>query len=323
MTSKKRVLLIDALNLFMRNYIVDPSLSTNGQPIGGAKGFIKSLQSVCRTINPDLIFVAWDGGSQKRKSIDKNYKAGRKPVRLNRDIHNMTAGEQENNKNWQQQRLIEYLNEMPIMQSYVENVEADDIIALVAQSQALSEHHKIILSSDKDFIQLCDDTTILYRPIQKEILNKKRILEQFEIHPTNFALARAIAGDKSDNLPGVGGAGLPTVSKRFPFLSEEKSYTIQELVDYAEGVDSKLKVFKNIVEKREIIEKNYKMMQLYVPCISAQSAQYIRGMLKDPKLMFNKTGVQTMMMIDGFGSYDLADLFALFRKMVVQSKEGN
>jgi len=315
MTSKKRVLLIDALNLFMRNYIVDPSLST--------KGFIKSLQSVCRTINPDLIFVAWDGGSQKRKSIDKNYKAGRKPVRLNRDIHNMTAGEQENNKNWQQQRLIEYLNEMPIMQSYVENVEADDIIALVAQSQALSEHHKIILSSDKDFIQLCDDTTILYRPIQKEILNKKRILEQFEIHPTNFALARAIAGDKSDNLPGVGGAGLPTVSKRFPFLSEEKSYTIQELVDYAEGVDSKLKVYKNIVEKREIIEKNYKMMQLYVPCISAQSAQYIRGMLKDPKLMFNKTGVQTMMMIDGFGSYDLADLFALFRKMVVQSKEGN
>jgi len=318
--NKKRVLLIDALNLFMRNYIVDPSLSTNGQPIGGTKGFIKSLQSVCRTIKPDLIFVAWDGGSQKRKSIDKNYKAGRKPVRLNRDIHNMTASEQQDNKNWQQERIIEYLNEMPILQSYVENVEADDIIALVSQCQALSEHHKIILSSDKDFIQLCDDTTILYRPIQKEILNKKRILEQFEIHPTNFALARAIAGDKSDNLPGVGGAGLPTVSKRFPFLSEEKAYTIQELVEYAEGVDSKLKVFKNIVEKRELIEKNYKMMQLYAPNISAQSAQYIRQMIKSPTLMFNKTGVQTMMMIDGFGAYDLADLFAQFRKMVVQSK---
>ena len=318
--TNKRVLLIDALNLFMRNYIVDPSLSTNGQPIGGTKGFIKSLQAVCRKINPDLILVAWDGGSQKRKSMDKNYKAGRKPVRLNRDIHNMTAGQQEDNKNWQQQRIIEYLNEMPILQSYVENVEADDIIALVSQSQTLSEHHKIILSSDKDFIQLCDDTTILYRPIQKEILNKKRILEQFEIHPTNFALARAIAGDKSDNLPGVGGAGLPTVSKRFPFLSEEKSYTIQELVDYAEGVDSKLKVYKNIIEKRELIEKNYKMMQLYAPNISAQSAQYIRRMLKDPKLMFNKTGVQTMMMIDGFGAYDLTDLFAQFRKMVVQSK---
>mgnify|MGYP003148573997 CR=1 FL=1 len=320
--TNKRVLLIDALNLFMRNYIVDPSLSTNGQPIGGTKGFIKSLQSVCRTINPDIIFVAWDGGSQRRKSVDKNYKAGRKPVRLNRDIHNMTAGEQEDNKNWQQERIIEYLNEMPILQSYVENVEADDIIALVSQSQALSEHHKIILSSDKDFIQLCDDTTILYRPIQKEILNKKRILEQFQIHPTNFALARAIAGDKSDNLPGIGGAGLATVSKRFPFLSEDKPYTIQELVDYAEGVDSKLKVFTNTVEKRELIEKNYKMMQLYVPNISAQSAQYIRKMVGSPELNFNKSGVRAMMIEDGFGAYDWNDLFALFNKMVVQNKEG-
>ena len=226
----------------------------------------------------------------------------------------MTAGEQEDNKNWQQERLIEYLNEMPILQSYVDNVEADDIIALASQSQLLSDYHKIILSSDKDFIQLCDDSTILYRPIQKEILNKKRILEQFEIHPTNFALARAIAGDKSDNLPGIGGAGLATVSKRFPFLSEEKSYTIQELVDFAEGVDSKLKVFKNVVEKQDLIEKNYKMMQLYAPNISAQSAQYIRRMLNNPELNFNKSGVRAMMIEDGFGAYDWNDLFALFKK---------
>ena len=42
--SKKRVLIIDALNAYLRAYIVDPSLSTNGQPIGGIKGFIKILQ---------------------------------------------------------------------------------------------------------------------------------------------------------------------------------------------------------------------------------------------------------------------------------------
>tara|TARA_R110000737_G_scaffold10690_1_gene26437 strand:+ start:373 stop:1338 length:966 start_codon:yes stop_codon:yes gene_type:complete len=318
----KRVLLIDALNLFIRNYIVDPSLSTNGHPIGGAKGFIKSLQAVCRIIRPDLILVAWDGGSQKRKSIDKNYKAGRKPVRLNRGIHNMTAGEQEDNKNWQQERIIEYLNQMPILQSYVENVEADDIIALVSQSKVLSEHHKIILSSDKDFIQLCDDTTILYRPIQKEILNKKRILEQFEIHPTNFALARAIAGDKSDNLPGVGGAGLPTVSKRFPFLAKEKSYTIKDVVEYAENTESNLKVYKNVIEKQDLIEKNYKLMQLYVPCISAQSAQHIRKMIKKPNLGFNKTGVHKMMIEDGFGAYDWNDLFVLMKKIAVENKGG-
>jgi DNA polymerase-1 len=321
--NSKRVLLIDALNMFMRNYIVDPSLSTNGNPIGGAKGFIKSLQAICRKINPDLIFIAWDGGSSKRKKIDKNYKSGRGPVRLNRDIHNMTANQLEENKNWQQARLIEYLNQMPVMQSYVEDVEADDIIALAVRSQVLSGYHKIILSSDKDFIQLCDNETILYRPIQKEILNEKRILESYNIHPTNFALARAIAGDKSDNLPGIGGVGLPTVSKRFPFLSGDKSYTVQDLVDHAESVESNLKVYKSVIEKREIIEKNYKMMQLYVPNISALSAQHIRRTIREASLSFNKTGVHAMMIEDGFGAYDWSDMFRLFKRIVNENKERN
>ena len=53
---------------------------------------------------------------------------------------------------------------------------------------------------DKDFYQLCDDKTVVYKPVRDEFLNKKRIVEQFDIHPNNFALARAIDGDKSDNL---------------------------------------------------------------------------------------------------------------------------
>jgi 5'-3' exonuclease len=44
-------------------------------------------------------------------------------------------------------------------------------------------------------------------------------VEEYGIHPTNFAIARAMAGDKSDNIEGVAGIGLKTVSKNFPFLS--------------------------------------------------------------------------------------------------------
>jgi DNA polymerase-1 len=66
----KRVLIIDALNAYLRAYIVDPSLSTNGDPIGGVKGFIKILQKLARQIEPDSIIVVWDGpnGSKKRKT---------------------------------------------------------------------------------------------------------------------------------------------------------------------------------------------------------------------------------------------------------------
>ena len=90
--TKPRILIIDALNMYFRAYIVDPSLSTNGQPIGGLKGFLKILQKLVRDTKPDQIVIAWDGagGSQKRISIDKGYKEGRKPIRLNREIRNMT-----------------------------------------------------------------------------------------------------------------------------------------------------------------------------------------------------------------------------------------
>ena len=134
-TTKKRILIFDALNAYLRAYIVDPSLSTNGDPIGGIKGFIKILQRHVRETSPDQIVIVWDGpnGSRKRKSVDKNYKAGRKPIRLNRAFHNLTDDEELRNKMWQQTRLIEYFNNMPIIQFMLPEVEADDVIAFITQ----------------------------------------------------------------------------------------------------------------------------------------------------------------------------------------------
>ena len=130
-TNKKRLLIIDALNAYLRAYIVDPSISANGQPMGGMKGFIKILQKLVRDTSPQEIVIVWDGpnGSQKRKSMDKNYKAGRKPIRLNRAFHNLTDDEELHNKIWQQSRLIEYVNEMPIVQIMLPEIEADDVIS--------------------------------------------------------------------------------------------------------------------------------------------------------------------------------------------------
>ena len=71
-TDRKRVLIIDALNMFLRAYIVDPSLSTNGEPIGGFKGSLKIVQKLVRMTKPDEIVIVWDGpnGSRKRRSLD-------------------------------------------------------------------------------------------------------------------------------------------------------------------------------------------------------------------------------------------------------------
>tara|TARA_B100001250_G_scaffold170495_1_gene146851 strand:+ start:1091 stop:2056 length:966 start_codon:yes stop_codon:yes gene_type:complete len=320
----KRVLIIDALNMYFRAYIVDPSLSTNGQPIGGVKGFLKILQKLVRETKPDHIVIAWDGagGSQKRKAVNKGYKEGRKPIRLNRDIRNLSENEEMENKVWQQTRLIEYLNEMPISQTMLPAVEADDVIAYVSKLGHFADWQKVIVSSDKDFFQLCDDNTVVFRPIQKQVVNTKRLVDEYSIHPNNMALARAIAGDKSDNLPGVTGVGLGTIKKRFEFFADEEFCTINNLMEHCRSqlVESKLKVYTSILESEDVIAQNYKLMQLYAPALSPQGKSKVKFAIEEAEQLFNKTGIQGMMIDDGFGAGDWSSLFQCMRRIVVDNK---
>ena len=164
-------MIIDCMNIFIRSFIVDPSLSLNGDPIGGFKGFLKTLQKLCREVNPDKVLIVWDcgGGSRKRKRISKDYKDGRSPLRLNRQIKPSSHKEENDNRIWQQIRLTEYLNQLAVIQYCIEDVEADDIISYLVQNKRLSDYQKIVVSSDKDFFQICDDKTIIYRPTQKNV----------------------------------------------------------------------------------------------------------------------------------------------------------
>ena len=313
----KRLMVVDALNAYFRAYIVDPSLSENGQPIGGYKGFIKILQKLCREMRPDEVIIAWDGagGSQKRKSMNKNYKEGRKPIRLNRSVRTLTEDQEMQNKVWQQCRLMEMLNEMPFIQIVSDGIEADDVISYAVQNSKYKGWHKIIVSSDKDFFQLCDDETVLYRPIQKLFVNKPRILEEHGIHPTNFAMARAIAGDKSDNLDGVRGVGLKTIAKKMTFFSKEESVTFSELYEYCEKDNTGLKAFASILENRDRIEDNYKIMQLYSPAMSIQTKNKIQYALEEFVPHFNKTEVMKRMKEDGFGEWNTSDIFAICKRI--------
>lgn len=311
----KRIMIVDGNNSFLRNYVVDPSLSSNGEPIGGCKGFLKSLQKQCRIIKPDFVVVVWDGegGSLKRRSQNKNYKEGRKPIRFNRPGTHMTENQQVLNQAWQMSRLFEYLNEMPIAQLISENVEADDLIGYIVSSQRSTE--KVIISSDKDFFQLCDDKTIIYRPIQDEVITKRKILEDFGIHPRNFALARAISGDKSDNLEGVPRAGLKSIASSFPELAEDRDVYLNELIQICERKEKKLKLHENLIESKQIVSDNYKLMQLYSPSISPKTKQKIDWTINECCRGFNLTEIRLMMTEDGFGEYNFTELWATMRNI--------
>jgi DNA polymerase-1 len=317
----KKILIIDANNLYIRNYVMNPAVSTGGDPIGGIFGFLKSLQKLCRETKPNRIIICWDGkgGSTKRRLVNKNYKDGRKPLRLNRNIHVLEGEDELKNKVWQMTRLAEYLNMMPVIQLLLDSVEADDLISAVVSHPQLNDYYKVIVSNDKDFIQLCNSKTILYRPVKDEYLNSKRIVEQYGIHPNNFCLARAISGDKSDNLDGVSGAGLPTIAKRLGQLKEEKSVMLNELFDYCQSIDSDIKLYKNIIDSKSVIEENYKLMQLYSPSISVQDSQKIDYALENSECTFQKTDIIKMMLKDGFGQNNWEELFLQMQKIVLEN----
>ena len=310
----KRLLIIDGQNMFIRNYVMSPQLDINGSPIGGLTGFMRSLQKEVRRAKPDRVAICWEGpgGSQKRREKNKNYKLGRKAPRLNREYTFATPEEERENKYSQLVKLTEYLDNLPILQLSLENVEADDIIAWLCNCNEYVEWQKLIISNDKDFIQLCDDKTVLVRPGKnEEVLNKNSVLEQYNIHPRNFAWARAITGDKSDNLEGVKGLGLATVAKRFSFLSENKDYGLQDILTHAKNNNSKIKAYQNVLDSEEIIASNYEIMQLYTSTISSQGVNKLKYAIKNDGVNLNRSEIRKMLLKDGIGTLNIDDLMLM------------
>jgi len=317
-----RLLVIDALNLFIRNWVINPSMSTNGNPIGGTVGFLNSIRKMVNDFNPDEMIICWDGagGSQKRRTVIKEYKEGRKPIRKNYEVAGMDKQSENENKYWQQEILMEMLNEMPMIQLMLERTEADDIIAYVTKSPKYFGWQKVIISSDKDFIQLLDEETVLYRPIAKKAMNKKSVIEEFGISPQNFAIARAMAGDKSDNLEGIRGAGLKTISKRLPTLREEKEHYLNDIYEMCDNAESKVKFYSNVVENWNTVELNYKVMNLVPPSISAQGTQKINYAIDNFEPELNATELRRTSISNGFGSYNWESYFAALRGVIMKRK---
>ena len=313
----KKVMIIDGLNMFLRSYIIIPSMDKRGNPNGGTWGFMKSLQKLCKMFNPNEIVVCWDGvgGSQKKRTINKNYKQGRKPLRLNRRMIKLSIKQQEKNKAFQQIRLMDYLNEMPVIQTMIDYVEADDVIAFVAQHERYANWEKVIVSSDKDFFQLLEGDCALYRPIQKTLLRQKDILKKDGIHPRNYALARAMDGDKSDNLPGVPRVGLITIKNKFPFLSSSVAYEPEDIFKACETVEKPLSVHKNILKNKELVESNFKLMQLYSPNISNTHKKQVNFALSEFDKSYNKIEIIKKMVIDGIDAGKFTELFVTLKRI--------
>jgi len=294
-----KILIVDATNNFIRNYAVVPTLSGTGEPNGGVIGFLRSLGLFARTFESDKIILIWDGpgGSSKRKAILKDYKEGRKPIRINRN-YDFERIDPERNKIKQRLRLAEYLKDLPVIQLSIPDVEADDVVGYLVKYY--NEDEKIIVSNDKDFYQLISNKVQMYSPTKKEFITPDYLLENFGIPPVNFALARAIVGDESDNIKGVKGVGFKNLIKYFPFMSEQNKVTPQQLIDYASQQTGKkeIKKYERFTNCTQLVIDNYQIMQLESPIMSVSSIRKIREGL-EKKIGLNATSFRIKLYEDG------------------------
>ena len=203
----KKVVLVDGNNLMFRSYFATAYTgnimkNSKGFPTNALYGFINMLNKIILEEKPDYMAVAFDIGKNFRKDMYEDYKAGRSetPVELKK----------------QMPVAKEILNAMGIVYLEKENYEADDIIGtLVKMAEEDPEFASLIVSSDRDLLQLISHETEIKLLKQKDYIryNKESFLEEYKILPIKIIDLKALSGDASDNIPGVKGIGEKTALK--------------------------------------------------------------------------------------------------------------
>lgn len=304
-----KVMVIDGLNLFIRSFSGYPTMDYLGDHIGGLLGFNKSLFSLLKRFKPTrciIVFDGIDGGRDRRKKFSE-YKSGRKNRdRLNRFVE--VDGVINESKSYRKQydRLQHYLHVLPITTICIDYIEADDVIAhLVTNYYAKKDSEVIVISSDKDFLQLVSENTSVYSPIKKKLYDTSLIQEEFKLSPNNYLTYRTFAGDDSDNIPGVNGVGYKNLIKYFPEILE-RDVTPEDLVLIANNHisgGSKLKTYKKVSESTERLTLNWELMQLFDVDIPVTRKHQINQIVDKDVYKFDKAQFKKMVYDDGLHNH--------------------
>jgi len=192
------VYLIDGSAYIYRAYHAIIPLSTSqGLPTHAVFGFLSILRRILREKNPAYLAVAYDSrGLNFRHAMYELYKANR--AAMPEDL----------------QVQIPYIKDLVrafnIRSFEIPGVEADDIIASAARQLSRQGHRVIVVSGDKDLLQLVDDQVIVWEPMKDRIMDGRAVHEKYNVGPERLLDCFALIGDSSDNIPGVPGIGPKT-----------------------------------------------------------------------------------------------------------------
>jgi DNA polymerase-1 len=230
---KPRLVLVDGSGYIFRAFFALPPLTDpKGTPVGAVFGFCNMLFRLAQDMPNDQLVVVFDKGSRSfRNDVYDQYKANRMepPDDLVPQFPLV--------------REAAHAFALPVIE--LEGYEADDVIATFARHAREQDREVIIVSSDKDLMQLIGGGIQMYDPMKQKPIDRDEVIVRFGVGPEQVADVLALAGDSSDNVPGVPGVGVKTAAQlliEFGSLEDllAKAGTIkqpkrrQSLLDYAE-----------------------------------------------------------------------------------------
>lgn len=281
-----RVLLVDGLNTFMRNFAVINHINPNGDHTGGLTGFLKSLGYIIRMVKPTKVVVIFDGqgSSTNKRYLYPEYK-------MNRDTGQILNWNFDNKKDESEAmasqliRLIEYLQLLPVHLLSIDKIEADDVIGHLCHK---FENKVTIMSGDRDFFQLIDERINQYYPPKKKFYVAKDIYNEFGVWPKNFILYKTFLGDKGDNVPKIKGFGVDKLFKLMPDLGGDKKLTLNESF-HLMSQNTKLEGWRDkVLNFRNQLEINYKLMDLVKPNILDSDLEVINKVVSNSNALLNR-----------------------------------
>ena len=195
------LVLIDASSFIFRAYHAIQHLSTSkGVPTNAVYGFTRMLLKTLRELDPTHVALAFDKESrQGRQEIDPTYKANREapPSDLIPQFDLI-------------RRVVEVLN-VPVIE--VRGWEADDVIGTLVVKAKQKGFHVLVVTGDKDFVQLVDDEVRLFDPMNDRHTGPREVEERLGILPSQMRDYLSLVGDPIDNVAKVPGIGPKTAAE--------------------------------------------------------------------------------------------------------------
>ncbi len=196
-----RLLIVDASGYVFRAFFALPPLTRpDGLPVNAVFGFCNMLLKLMQEHPEDDIVVVFDTGKPSfRNEVYTEYKANRE------------APPEEMELQFPLVREAARAFDLPVLE--LEGFEADDIIATLARRAREEGREVVIVSSDKDLMQLIGPGISMWDPMKNRMIGPEEVIERFGVPPERVRDVLALAGDPSDNVPGVPGIGVKTAAR--------------------------------------------------------------------------------------------------------------